>query len=107
VAIGAGATNSGEIDWTVEDVQALENKALDHAAARAKGDAGVLAGSMGAHLGALVYVTNQITATQSGMVSYANNSAPGGGFSAAPQPLAIEPRKVSRTASVYAVYAIE
>ena len=42
--------------------------------------------------------------------SYANNSLEDGrAFKAivASQPLAIEPRKVSRTATVYAVFAIE
>jgi uncharacterized protein YggE len=106
VAIGAGATDSGEIDWTVEDEQTLENKALDHAAARAKADADVLAKGMGVHLGALIYVTNQISETEAPAAEYGKRGAPGGA-APAPMTLAIEPRKVSRTASVYAVYAIE
>jgi hypothetical protein len=40
-------------------------------------------------------------------MAYANNAAPQGGFAAPPVTLAIEPCKVSREASVYAVYAIE
>ena len=39
VAVQAGATDSGDIDWTVQDVHALEDQALDRAAARAKSDA--------------------------------------------------------------------
>lgn len=110
IAIAAGATESGEIDWTLLDVQALEDQALDRAATRARSDAAVLAKAMGAHLGALVYVTNQVSAPQSfnryAMANFANGGG-GGGGAAAPQALAIEPRKVSRTASVYAVYAVE
>ena len=36
MAIAAGATESGEIDWTLKDVRALEDQALDKAAARAR-----------------------------------------------------------------------
>jgi len=107
VAVGAGATESGQIDWTVQDMRALEDQALDRAAARAKAEAEVLAKSMGVHLGALIYVTNQISAPQPYPMAYANNAAPQGGFAAPPVTLAIEPCKVSREASVYAVYAIE
>jgi uncharacterized protein YggE len=107
IAVGAGATDSGQIDWTVEDERALEEQALDQAATRAKADATVLAKSMGVQLGALVYVTNQISGPQFLMRTYENNAVPTAAFAAPPQALAIEPRKVSRTASVYAVYAIE
>jgi uncharacterized protein len=107
VAIGAGATDSGQIDWTVDNVQALEDRALEGAAARARAQAAVLASGMGVHLGALVYVTNQISTPSFTMREYANNAAPEAGLVAAPQALAIEPRKVIRTATVYAVFSIE
>ena len=106
VAIAAGATESGDIDWTLRDVHALEDQALDHASQRARSDAAVLAKSMGIHLGALVYVTNQTSAPVS-LNGFAMRNFAGGGGGGAPQALAIEPRKVSRTANVYAVYAIE
>jgi uncharacterized protein YggE len=106
IAVGAGATDSGQIDWTVQDEQALEDQALDQAASRARANAAVLAKGMGAHLGSLVYVTNQIS-TQTYLAAYANNGAPTGAFAAPPMTLAIEPRKVIREATVYAVFAIE
>jgi uncharacterized protein YggE len=106
IAVAAGATDSGQIDWTVQDERALEDQALDQAAARARADAAVLAKGMGVHLGALIYVTNQIS-EQRFVAAYANNGAPGGAFAAPPMTLAIEPRKVSREAAVYAVFAIE
>ena len=106
IAVAAGATDSGQIDWTVQDERALEDQALDQAAARARADAAVMAKGMGVHLGALVYVTNQIS-EQRFVAAYANNGAPGGAFAAPPMTLAIEPRKVSREAAVYAVFAIE
>jgi len=109
IAIAAGATESGEIEWTLKDVHALEDEALHKAAGRARSDAAVLAKSMEAHLGALVYVTNHVASSES---SYDYNSANFVGRDAAEKikmmpALAIEPRKVSRTATVYVVYAIE
>jgi len=106
IAVGAGATDSGQIDWTVQDEQALEDQALDQAGSRARANAAVLAKGMGAHLGSLVYVTNQIS-TQTYLAAYVNNGAPTGAFAAPPMTLAIEPRKVIREATVYAVFAIE
>jgi uncharacterized protein YggE len=120
VAVAAGATDSGQIEWTLQDVRALEDRALDKATARAKADAEVLAKGMGVHLGALIYVTNQVTPgsviqnfplngrnfsalTQMSEGLMAKASSGGG----PPPPLAIEPRKVNRTATVYAVFAIE
>ncbi len=104
VAVNAGATQSGEIEWNVEDEKALENKALERATARARSDAAVLASGMGVKLGALVYVTNQVSEQQI-PIRYAKFGALAATDQAAP--LAIEPHKVSRTANVYAVYAIE
>jgi uncharacterized protein len=105
VAVTAGATESGAIEWNVEDEEALEKKALERAAARAKSDAAVLAAGMGVKLGALIYVTNQISVSPSPRpYAMAKLAA---GVSDQAEPLAIEPHKVSRTASIYAVYAIE
>src|ERR1035438_2423939 len=61
VAITAGATSSGDIDWTVKDERALEEQALDKAAARARENAAVLAKGMGVHLGVPIYVSNQLS----------------------------------------------
>jgi hypothetical protein len=104
VAVAAGATDSGQIEWTVQDVHALEDQALDRAAARAKANALVLAKGMGVH--------NQISVPELQSMAYANGNnadviAGGGGGGYQRAPLAIEPRKVSRTASVYAVFSIE
>lgn len=105
VAVTAGATNSGEIDWTVADEQALADRALDSAAARARAEAAALAKGMGVHLGALLYVTNQISAPQIRPVMLARSAAPTAEM--AEPPLAIEPHTVTRAATVYAVFAIE
>jgi uncharacterized protein YggE len=104
IAVNAGATSSGQIDWTVKDEKALETEALDKAAARARANAEVLAKGMAVRLGSLIYVSNQVSAPQypRPMMAMAMRSA-----DAAPQPLAVEPHQVSREASVYAVFVIE
>lgn len=103
-AINAGATSSGQIEWTVKDEKALEAQALDKAAARARANADVLAKGMGVRLGSLIYVSNQMSAPSfpRPMPMMAMKAA-----NAAPEPLAIEPHQVSREATVYAVFAIE
>lgn len=104
-AITAGATSSGDIEWTVKDEKALEQQALDKAATRVKESAAVLAKGMDVRLGALIYVSNQFAAVprpmmRAAVASFAKDANPS-------PPLSIEPQKVSRSASVYAVYAIE
>lgn len=105
IAVTAGATSSGEIDWTVKDEKALEAQALDQAASRARQNAAILAKGMEVHLGTLIYVSNQVSSPMLRQVMY-DALAPSAGR-AAPPPLAIEPHKVSREATVYAVFAIE
>jgi uncharacterized protein YggE len=103
-AITAGANNSGDIEWTVKDEKALEAQALDRAADRARSNAAVLAKGMGVRLGALIYVSNQISG---GVYPRPMPMAMAKAAEAPTQPLAIEPHKVSRQASVYAIFAIE
>lgn len=108
VAVTAGATSSGQIDWTVDNEQALEDRALEGAAARARAQAAVLAQGMGVKLGPLVYVTNQVSAPELPIRTFNRLEAMDGGApQAAAPPLAIEPHKVSREATVYAVFSIE
>ncbi len=60
IAIDTGATNSGEIEWTVENIHALEDQALEQATTRARDDAAIMAKASGVHLGNLLYLTNQL-----------------------------------------------
>lgn len=105
VAVTAGATDSGNIEWTVKDEKALETEALKKAAARARSQAAELAQAMGVRLGALIYTTNQVSG---GIrpIAYARAMKMSAGV-VADQPLSIEPHKVTRSATVYAVYSIE
>lgn len=104
VAVTAGATSSGQIDWTVKDEKALEAQALDKAASRARENAQVLAKGMGVTLGSLIYVSNQLSSPFPRPVAF---EARAYSASAAAPPLSVEPHQVSREATVYAVFAIE
>lgn len=111
-AVSAGATDSGGIEWTVQDIRSLEDQALDHAAARAHSDAAILAKASGAKLGTLVYLTSQVQDFHAGGGGGGNLDGYDANFDtrsrgAVAPPLAIEPRKVSRQATVYAAFAIE
>jgi uncharacterized protein len=106
VAVTAGANSSGQIEWTVKDERALEDQALQKAATRAKQDAAELAQGMGVQLGALIYVSNQLSAPVVPFFAAqrAASLSPGPGQQ---PPLAIEPQKVTSSAGIYAVYAIQ
>lgn len=107
LAVNAGATDSGDIDWTVEDIHGLENQALEQAAERAHEDAEVMAKASGAKLGSLLFATNQIAEIRTSF-AYTNNemdTITRAGAQA--PPLSIEPRKVVREATVYLVFAID
>jgi uncharacterized protein YggE len=104
-AITAGANSTGEIEWTVNDPKALDAQALEQASKAAQEEASALAKGTNVRLGPLVYVSKSqapqampIRMSQGVMAMAKANNAP---------PLAIEPQQVIRTATVYAVYAIE
>lgn len=105
-AITAGATSSGEIEWTVKDERALETQALEKAATRARQNAETLARGMGVKLGAVVYTSNEVSGGVMPRVRMMNAMSAMKTADQA-QPLAIEPQKVTREATVYAVFAIE
>ena len=102
-AVTAGASVSGDIEWTMKDLAALDAQALENAATRAKADAAALAKGMGVRLGALVYVSRtsepEVVPMRGRVMAMAKAQSD--------QPLSIEPGKVTRSATVSAVYSIE
>jgi uncharacterized protein YggE len=105
-AAQAGANQSGQIEWDVADPDALEAQAAQSALKRARAIADQMAKGLGATLGTLVYASNQVPERPMpiAMKSMAMNAGLG---QAAVQPLAISPQKVTSSATVYAVFAIE
>ncbi|HEY0794894.1 MAG TPA: SIMPL domain-containing protein [Acidisarcina sp.] len=105
IAVEAGANNSGAIDWEVTDRKGLQAKAAAKALAKAQAIAEQMASAL--------------KVTTKGLI-YASNQAEGGGVRPMPifapmsraitvqvQPLAINPRRIEESATVYAVFAIE
>lgn len=105
VAVKAGANNSGGIDWSVRDEDALQAQAAAKALTSARSVASAMAGGLGVKLGPLVYASNespeqiQPMPRIRGMVLAMKDKKVA--------PLAIAPRKVEKSATVTAVFAIE
>jgi hypothetical protein len=105
IAVKAGANHSGGIDWSLKDENAPQAQAAGKALQRARIVAESMASGLGVKLGVLIFASNE---TQAGPVrpvmaamAQAKMAAP------APLPLAINPRQIEKTATVYAVFAIE
>ena len=109
LAVNAGANQSGQIDWTVADENALDAQAAGKALARARAIASQMAQGLSIQLGELIYASNQAPEPRPIMMRAAGvTGMPGmGGSIASPAPLAIQPHKVDRSATVYAVFSIE
>lgn len=107
VAITSGANESGGIDWKLSNEKELEATAADKALAHAQEIAEHYARGLKSKLGALVYASNQVPPR--GFFGAMLNTESASVSSSKPnlKPLAIAPEKVSRSATVYAVFAIE
>ena len=110
LAILSGADNSGNIQWQLAHDDTLEAEAAKKALQHAREVAQRMAEGLGVKLGALIYASNQ--APPRGTFGF--GVAEGNGFGAALgarmknlAPLAISPERITRSATVYAVFAIE
>jgi uncharacterized protein YggE len=105
LAVKAGANQSGQIEWGFKDENAPETEAAAKALKRARAQAEQMASSLSAKLGALLYASNEVQ--PSGPRPMFRAMAAGPAAMDKVQPLAINPREVEKTATVYAVFAIE
>ncbi|WP_162536360.1 SIMPL domain-containing protein [Granulicella sp. WH15] len=108
LAVTNGANESGGIAWSLAAEGSLEAQAAEKALAHAKQIAERMAAGLHVTLGPLVYASNQ-AGMRPGPVMMAMANAPRMLKEAKPEvkPLAISPGKVSRSATVYAVFALE
>jgi uncharacterized protein YggE len=104
VAVKAGANQSGQIDWGVSDDDGLQAKAAALALARARQIAQQMAQGLNAALGPLVYASNEAPVRPVEPLARLQAAEP---TTAKVEPLAINARKVTRSATVYAVFAIQ
>ena len=106
VAVEAGANNSGQIDWDLRDRAGLQAQAAAKALQHAQAVADQMAKGLNAHLGTLIYASNQAPPAQYGAgVGYGGGVM--GGALMKVIPLAIRPQNIEENATVYAVFAIQ
>ena len=107
VAVKAGANQSGQIDWSLKDENASQAEAAAKALQRARTVAAQMAAGMNVKLGNLLYAGNE--AQTQPPVPIMRAMEVNGGVLPADKvaPLAINPRRIEKTATVAAVFAIE
>jgi uncharacterized protein YggE len=112
VAITTGANDSGNIQWQLQRDDALEAEAAKKALEHARQIASQMAEGLGVKLGALVYASNQSPQRfgiygGTGQMAIDTSNATLGKASRSVAPLAISPERITKSATVYAVFAIE
>ena len=104
LAVKAGANQSGQIDWSLKDENAAQAEAAGKALQRARTVAAEMAKGLNVKLGALVFASNETQAEPPRPLMQAMASKV---VTVNAEPLAINPRQIEKTATVYAVFAIE
>jgi uncharacterized protein YggE len=104
LAVKAGANQSGQIEWTFKDESVPQADAAAKALRSARAQAEQMATSLNARLGALLYASNEV---QPGPIPVKMRSMAAAPMMEKIEPLAINPRKVEKFATVYAVFAIQ
>lgn len=113
LAITSGANDSGGIQWQLSKDDALEAEAAKKALEHARQIAAQMAAGLGVKLGTLVYASNQtpprgiFAAMGLGAPMLETESATLGNAKKNLAPLAISPDRITKSATVYAVFAIE
>ena len=105
-AITAGANESGGIDWQLKKDDALEAEAAKKALEHARQIATQMAEGLGVKLGALVYASNQ-TPQRDLFVGSVTDTVTVTARRKNLAPLAISPERITKSANVYAVFAID
>jgi uncharacterized protein YggE len=104
LAVKAGANQSGQIDWSLKDENASEAEAAGKALQRARTVAAEMAKGLNAKLGVLLYASNE---TQAALPRPLMRAMAPAAAAMKVEPLAINPRQIEKSATVYAVFAID
>jgi uncharacterized protein YggE len=104
-AVKAGANQSGAIDWSLADENRPQAEAAAKALQRARAVASQMAAGLSVKLGPLVFASNEVESAPPRPLMKA--AVPMAAMAAPVQPLAINPRRIEKTATVYAVFSIE
>lgn len=103
LAVKAGANQSGQIDWSLKDENAPQAEAASKALQRARTVAGEMAKALNVRFGPLLFASNETQAEPPRPLMRAAAQT----VTVNAQPLAINPRRIEKSATVYAVFAIE
>ncbi len=106
LAIEAGANQSGQIDWQYQDMNGLQAKAAANALTKAQVIALQMAQGLNVKLAGLIYASNQAPESPVRPLPMMMKAMAAPAAQAA-VPLAINPRQIEESATVYAVFAIE
>ena len=104
VAVKAGANQSGQIEWSLKDENAAQAEAAAKTLQLARTQAEQMAKSLNAKLGDLLYASNEVQAATPRPLMRAMAGAMQLDQTA---PLIINPRRIEKSATVYAVFAIQ
>lgn len=115
LAVNAGANTSGSIEWSVKDEDALQATASANALERARKIAQQMATGLNVPLGGLIYASNEAPpppnfALPKGTMGFGSRGGIGGGYGVAARmqaPLVIIPQEITKSATVYAVFALQ
>jgi uncharacterized protein YggE len=107
LAITHGANNSGNIQWQLKSDDALQLQAAKKALHHARDIAASMAQGLGVQLGPLLYASNQAPAPRIFAMATMAGMTGGNVGVINLKPLAISPDRITRSATVYAVFAIE
>jgi uncharacterized protein YggE len=107
LAVKAGANQSGQIEWSLKDENAAQAEAAAKALQRARTVAGEMAKSLNVKLGPLLFASNETQAEPVRPLMRALDMKDRAMAAPPPPPLAINARQIEKSATVYAVFAIE
>jgi uncharacterized protein len=107
IAVKAGANQSGQMTWSVEDQDGLQAKAAKLALDRARQIAQQMAGGLNASLGSLVYASNEAPAREQPLGRFVNGRLAAAPMAQKVEPLSVSAHKVTTSATVYAVFSIQ
>jgi len=108
LAITHGANNSGNIEWQLKNDDALQLEAAQKALHHARDIAEHMAQGLNAKLGVLLYASNQTPVdNEPRLRTFAMAAAPSPMAHKNLKPLASSPDRITRSATVYAVFSIE
>ena len=104
LAVKEGANQSGQIEWSLKDENKSQAEAAGKALQRARTVAEEMAKGLNVKLGWLIFASNE---TQAAPIRPVMPMMAAKTMAQGPPPLAINARQIQKTATVYAVFAIE